>query len=182
LATAFALVELLRFDLWILRNRNSTLTEQNLLRLNIARRTVTVALTVLWVTGLWLVIDGSLAADKYLANQKLWMKLFTVVLLTLNGVVMHRFGFSQMRPGCVLMRLPVRQQSVLLGMGVISSISWLFAAFLGIARLWNHTTGIGELTLIYLLLLVTGFIVAGLMLSRYMVRGEPAADKSAGAV
>lgn len=161
LATAFALVELLKFDLRQLRNLNRPLTAVDMEQLTRARKIATLALVILWITGLGLVVIGVVTEPgKYLSNQKLWMKLFTVSLLTFNGVLMHGFGFVRLKPGLVFSEMPRTWQWVLLGMGVLSTVSWLFAAFLGIARAWNYTASFEQLLIVYGWLLVGGFIAA----------------------
>lgn len=166
LAAAFALVELLRFDIRFLRNLNRPFAVFDLQRLIVAKRTVRLALIVLWLTGIWMVVNGAIdEPGKYLANQKLWMKLFTVLLLTLNGMLMHSIGFSHfLEAGTVFTQLAYKSQLRLLGMGVVSSVSWLYAAFLGIARPWNYTTEFQDLFSIYIWLLLCGFIVTNLLL------------------
>lgn len=165
LATAFALVELLKFDIRLLLNLNRPLAAVDLQRLISTKNTVTLALVVLWVTGIWFVVNGAIdEPGKYLTNQKLWMKVFTVSLLTVNGMLMHSIGFTRLRPGAVFSEMALRDQWLLLGMGVVSSVSWMFAAFLGIARAWNYTASFDDLLVMYLWFLWGGFTVANLPL------------------
>ncbi len=165
LATAFALVELLKFDIRLLRNLNRPLAAIDLQRLVSTKNTVTLALVVLWITGIWFVINGVIdEPNKYLTNQKLWMKIFTVWLLTANGMLMHAIGFTHLKPGVVFSEMALKHQWILLGMGVVSSVSWMTAAFLGIARVWNYTASFQELFGMYLLCLLGGFAVANLPL------------------
>jgi CRP-like cAMP-binding protein len=165
LATAFALVELLKFDIRLLRNLNRPLAAADLHRLISTKNTVTLALVVLWITGIWFVVNGVIdEPGKYLTNQKLWMKLLTVWLLTVNGMLMHSIGFTHLRPGVVFSEMALKNQWILLGMGVVSSVSWMSAAFLGIARVWNYTASFLDLFVIYFLCLLGGFAAANLPL------------------
>lgn len=178
LATAFALVELLNFDRRLLRSLHRPLAAADLERLAIARHTVALALAILWITGLWFVVVGVDAEPGvYLSNQKLWMKLFIVALLTINGALMHFVGFGRLRPGVVFSDLPFPQQCILLGMGVFSTVSWLFAAFLGIARVWNHTVSFEHLLVMYGGLLVGGFVAANVLLMLPSIRRVTARTK-----
>ena len=175
LATAFALVELLKFDIRLLWNLNRPLAAADLQRLVSTKNTVTLALVVLWITGIWFVINGAIdEPDKYLTNQKLWMKLFTVTLLTVNGMLMHSIGFTRLRPGAVFSEMALRDQWLLLGMGVVSSVSWMFAAFLGIARPWNYTASFPDLLVLYLWFLWSGFTAASLPLVYLRLRNNSA--------
>ena len=165
ISTAFALVELLKFDIRLLLNLNRPLAAPDLQRLINTKNTVTLALVVLWITGIWFVVNGVIdEPDKYLTNQKLWMKVFTVSLLTVNGMLMHSIGFTRLRPGAVFSEMMLKDQWLLLGMGVVSSVSWMFAAFLGIARVWNYSVSFQDLFVMYLWFLWGGFTVANLPL------------------
>ena len=61
-----------------------------------------------------------------------------VVLLTINGLLLHRFGFPLLERAPFAL-LPSVARTRLALMGALSLSAWLFAAFLGIARPWNHT-------------------------------------------
>jgi len=175
LATAFALVELLKFDIRLLRNLNRPLAAVDLQRLVSTKNTVTLALVVLWITGIWFVVNGVIdEPDKYLTNQKLWMKVFTVSLLTVNGALMHSIGFTHLRPGVVFSEMALKHQWVLLGMGVVSSVSWMSAAFLGIARVWNYSASFQDLLVMYFWFLWGGFTAANLPLLYLRLRKNSA--------
>ena len=138
LATCIALGRVLLADhkLWLWRK--TPLGSTQLAYLEETQKVVTLALLALWVTGLALVLQGYLdEGQRYLLNQKLWAKVAVVLLLSLNGMLLHRVGFPQ------LQRAPYTFQSFsersrLALLGALSTSSWLFAAFLGVARPWNH--------------------------------------------
>src|SRR5207253_10847465 len=70
-------------------------------------------------------------------NQKLWAKVSVVALLSLNGALLHRVGFPLLQKApFVLLDSCARIRLALLG--AFSMSGWLFAAFLGVARAWNH--------------------------------------------
>lgn len=138
LATCIALGTLLQADHRLWRWRKESLNETMRAQLAEVQQLVSLALLALWGTGLALVAQGYLAEGvEYLLNQKLWAKGSVVVLLSLNGVLLHRLGFPLLHqapfvalPGSVRIRLGL--------MGALSMSAWLFAAFLGVARPWNH--------------------------------------------
>lgn len=178
LATAFALVELLKFDFQILRKLNQPLSLAARKQLRRVRVTISLALAVLWVTGIGLVVSSALVApDSTLANEKLWMKVIVVLLLTLNGILVHRVASRWLTPGLVVSDMPPLQQQLLLVMGTVSTVSWLFAAFLGIARTWDNTARIEELLALYGALLIAAIVVLNVLLA-----ARPARNASKNAV
>lgn len=97
-----------------------------------ASRLVGLALGALWISGLLLIgidtgFDPVVIADK----PKLLAKLSVVLLLSLNGWALHRWAFP-------LLASPQEEPHKAAGLpallGGISSASWLFAAFLGVAK------------------------------------------------
>jgi uncharacterized membrane protein len=128
---------------------------------------------VLWISGLALVLLGYLEnPQQYLMNQKLWAKFTVVSVLTLNGIALHYFSFPRVTSRRGLLGLPTFEQILVALTGALSSVSWLFACYLGIARPWNHTVDYSFVMFIYSGLLVGAFIVAGEVL-RSMRRTDP---------
>ena len=138
LATCIALGRVLQADhkLWSWRKEALDLTQRQYIE--DTQKIVTLALWALWGSGLLLVLQGYVTeGDAYLLNQKLWAKVTVVVLLTLNGTLLHRIGFPLLQKGAfVLLHASGRTRLALLG--ALSMSSWLFASFLGVARAWNH--------------------------------------------
>jgi hypothetical protein len=130
-------------------------------------------LIVLWISGLTLVLLGYLDnPQQYLMNEKLWAKFTVVSVLTLNGIALHYFSFPRVTSRKGLLGLPTFEQILVTLTGALSSVSWLFACYLGIARPWNYTVDYSFIMFIYTGLLVGAFIVAGEVL-RAMRRSEP---------
>jgi len=101
---------------------------------------VSAGLLLIWVTGALLVADNALDAPASIMNQKLWAKLVIVTVLTLNAVLLHRMVLPRAasRVGQPLFETSfgrVSMVSVLLG--AVSAVSWMFAAYLGVARELN---------------------------------------------
>jgi len=107
-------------------------------------RIVVVALVVLYATGAALVWQGALEHPDYLANPKLQAKLVLVVLLTINAFVLHRLTFPRLARGRRVARWHASDW-LLIGIPVgVSNFLWMFVAFLGVARAWNHTVSFGD--------------------------------------
>ncbi len=153
LAMAVAVGKMLEYDFRFLRSVHRPISAQQWTDLLHTKRTMTVALAVLWVTGLGFVYGGQAQYPGYLSNEKLWMKVLTVCTLTLNGMLMHHFAFPYMRQGKVFLQWPLGRVLLLTGFATVSSISWLYASFLGIARSWNDTVAFEQALAVYLALL-----------------------------
>ncbi|MBB2496509.1 hypothetical protein [Aquipseudomonas ullengensis] len=138
LASCLALGRVLVADHKLWQWRASPLNALQLDYLAETQRIVSLALLALWISGLLLVLQGYLDEGQgYLLNQKLWAKVVIVVLLSFNGVLLHRIGFPALQCGSFC-SLPFPLRSRLALLGALSTTGWLFAAFLGVARLWNH--------------------------------------------
>ncbi len=98
--------------------------------------TVTAALVILWLTGAVLIgVDAaSSGLWKTLSNPKLQAKLMLVTLLTLNGVVLHASILPMLQESGGLLDLGERDRLRAIWAGAISGVSWMAAAFFGIAR------------------------------------------------
>ncbi|EJM77774.1 DUF2214 family protein [Pseudomonas sp. GM55] len=138
LATCIALGRVLQADHKLWSWRKETLDQARLEYIDETQRIVSLALLALWASGLLLVLQGYLnEGDAYLLNQKLWAKVTVVTLLSLNGALLHRVGFPLLQKApFVALRSAGRTRLALLG--ALSMSGWLFAAFLGVARAWNH--------------------------------------------
>ncbi|HLM52709.1 MAG TPA: hypothetical protein VK325_03740, partial [Pseudoxanthomonas sp.] len=86
----------------------------------------------LWVTGLAIAaIDTHLSWAEFAAKPKLQAKLVCLCVLTANGWALHHKVFKRLSNP---RRIDAKTALVFGGLGAISTSSWLFAAFLGIAR------------------------------------------------
>lgn len=173
LAACVAIGILLIQDLALAKTKGSPLTTSAIRDLTKSAEIMFVALVVLWISGLSLVLLGYLEdPQQYLMNEKLWAKFTVVAVLTLNGIALHYFSFPRVTSRRGLLGLPTFEQILVTLTGALSSVSWLFACYLGIARPWNYTVDYSLIMFIYAGLLVGAFIVAGEVL-RAMRRAEP---------
>lgn len=106
-------------------------------------RLITVALGVLYGTGAALVALGLAADPGYLANPKLQAKLVLVLVLTLNAVVLHRQTFPSLASGRRVARWKMAHFLRVAVPVALSNCLWMYCAFLGIARPWNHQASLG---------------------------------------
>ncbi|HSX51933.1 MAG TPA: DUF2214 domain-containing protein [Cellvibrio sp.] len=173
LAACVAIGILLIQDLALAKSKGRPLSAVAIKDLTKSAEVMFIALVVLWISGLSLVLLGYLEnPQQYLMNEKLWAKFTVVSVLTLNGIALHYFSFPRVTSRRGLLGLPTFEQILVTLTGALSSVSWLFACYLGIARPWNYTVDYSFVMFIYSGLLVGAFIVAGEVL-RAMRKAEP---------
>ncbi|AZQ55278.1 hypothetical protein [Burkholderia cenocepacia] len=99
------------------------------------QRTVTLALTVLWITGIAIIaFDMRTQGLGYLGNPKLQAKIAIVALLTFNGIALHSAVLPALEKAGCLLKLSFERRMVAIFAGVISAVSWFYAAMLGVGR------------------------------------------------
>ena len=128
IAFALALATILKEDVRLLRAKRI-----NSASLLASAKSVKWLLLALWVTGVPMVMmdigtDVSLLLDK----PKLLAKLIVVGALTLNGILLHLVAFPMLtgKP-----QNPNKAATIAATLGAVSTASWLYAFFLGAARL-----------------------------------------------
>jgi hypothetical protein len=100
--------------------------------LGIAARLVTFALVSLWLTGLAIIgFDTRFDMTNLMQNTKLLAKLTVVIALSINGVLLHRLAFPRFS---IAQDEPHDAATLPAVLGGISASTWLFAAFMGVAK------------------------------------------------
>ncbi|MDO9435679.1 hypothetical protein [Hydrogenophaga sp.] len=127
-------------------------------------RIVTVALMVLYLTGVALVAAGVQGASDYLTNPKLQAKLALVVLLTLNAFILHLWVFPILGRARTVSRWKRRDRLVVAASVSLSNSLWFYCAFLGVARLWNGTVSLGFVLLVALMVWAVTLLMAHVLL------------------
>jgi hypothetical protein len=106
-------------------------------------RAITLALAVLYVTGIAMIVLGLHDNSDYLANPKLQAKLILVAVLSINALVLHYFTFPGLARGRRVSRWKPRDFLRVALPVAVSNGLWMYCAFLGIARPWNNTVSVG---------------------------------------
>ncbi|UVE19459.1 hypothetical protein NVV93_08820 [Pseudomonas sp. LS44] len=129
------------------------------------KTTVLIALGALWITGLMIIgLDASIKGQEYFLNPKLQAKILIVVLLTINGYVLHNLVMPAMnKAGCIL-KLDVNTRTLAVFAGTVSAVSWLYAAMLGVGRPLAWKYSMQELLVAYPLLIAAGFTMMILLI------------------
>ena len=182
LAACVAVGILLIQDLALAKSKGTPLSTTAVKDLTKSAEIMFMALIALWMSGLTLVLIGYIDnPQEYLMNPKLWAKFTVVAILTLNGILLHYFSFPRVTSRRGLLGLPTLEQILVTLTGALSTVSWLFACYLGIARNWNYTTDYSFVMFIYSGLVICAFIVAGevlRMMRRAEAQQEPASEST----
>lgn len=160
IAACIAVGVLLMQDLTLSKTGGRRLSLGAVKELRYAARNISIALMVLWGSGLVLVAWGAFNDPQYLANQKLWAKVAVVSVLTANGAILHHFSFPRVVSSSGVVGLGFFEKTAVASTGAVSTVSWLFACYLGIARPWNHAVAFDEVMFIYVSLLMPACVVA----------------------
>jgi len=123
------------------------------------QKTVSIALALLWLTGIAIVSrDAALAGWEYFLNPKIQAKIVIVCLLTLNGLVLHNAVLPALKAAGSVLHLPLGRRTLALLAGSISGVSWFYAAMLGIGRPLNWNYALTELLVMYPALIAAAFL------------------------
>jgi hypothetical protein len=136
-------------DFWILRWMRWGSLPAEIARIFLfVSKVCTVGIVLLWLSGLGFLAIYALESPEKLANPKLWAKITVVVVLTLNGLIIH----SAVLPGVLrdvgrpmLEGISGARTGVFLISGAVSGVSWYTAFVLGMVREFNNTVAYGLL-------------------------------------
>ncbi|MES3013416.1 MAG: hypothetical protein V4750_06765 [Pseudomonadota bacterium] len=107
-------------------------------------RLMTIALAVLYLTGGAMIALGLQDDPTWLSgNPKLQAKLILIALLSINALVLHHYTFPGLARGRRVARWKIRDFMRVALPVALSNCLWMYCAFLGIARPWNHTVSLG---------------------------------------
>ncbi|WP_052417327.1 DUF2214 family protein [Cellvibrio mixtus] len=160
LAACVAIGILLIQDYALFQTHGRRLTTLEIAELHLNAKRVSIALLLLWVTGIAIVIKGYIGHPDYIINQKLWAKLSVVVVLTVNGYLLHNFCFPRLCKPQGLNELSSSEKVLLALAGSLSTTSWLYASYLGIARHWSFSVNYTDMMAIYAGTFLMLFIIA----------------------
>lgn len=120
-------------------------------------------LIILWITGLGVVyIDTGFVFEKIITAQKLITKLSCVGVLTVNALLVHFVAFKLL----AVEKLSKSNLSVMGVVGAISTASWSFAGFLGVAKPLVKHLSLADFLSLYCVVLAVAVVVAGFLTPR----------------
>jgi len=131
IAFALALATILKEDVRLLRAK--LIDSASLLA---SAKLVKWLLLALWVTGVPMVMmDIGTDVSLLLGKPKLLAKLIVVGALTLNGILLHLVAFPMLTSN---LENPNKVATIAVTLGAVSITSWLYASFVGVARVVGH--------------------------------------------
>lgn len=139
----------------------------NVALLRLSARWVSVCLLGLWLSGAAVIgLDTGFDLSQIARNDKLLAKLTVVAILTLNGVLLHRFAFPHL-----VAPLPAAMQSAWgpALLGGISASTWVYAAFIGVAKPFA-ALGYGGLMALYGLVVSVALTMAMIFIRPRLAR------------
>jgi hypothetical protein len=146
IAFALALAAVIKEDVHLLRESHVDTTS-----LLATAKLVKWLLLALWVTGVPMVmIDIGTDVSLLLGKPKLLAKLIVVGALTLNGILLHLVAFPMVtgKP-----QNPNKAATIAATLGAVSTTSWLYASFVGVARIVAPYFSLRDFIVLYLLAL-----------------------------
>jgi len=174
LAIAAALGSALAADaLLVLRGVFRPITAVTMETARFLAQFVLVGLVAVWATGIPLAIKIYQANPEFVGNDKFWVKVFIVAVLSINGLIIHRIVLPHVaaQQGRRLFDgLGSRKRLALAAVGGVSFVSWMFPMFLGAAKELSYVVPAHQLMEAYCLTLaaaVTALSVLALTVGRH---------------
>jgi len=139
--------------------KRKAFTEHDTAHMESLQRSVVGALIALWVTGIAVIgIDYLDKGMDYFMNPKLHAKVIIVVLLSYNGILLHRLVLPALQKAGSLLNLGFSARMLALFCGSLSAVSWMYAAMLGVGRPLAWKYSLSELLMAYPVLIALGFL------------------------
>ena len=120
--------------------------------IDFASAIVTAGLVLLWLSGLGLLAYYSAFDLAAMRNPKVWAKISVVVVLTLNGIVIHAMVLPLLRRQVgrgIFEGVSNIRKSLTLATGAISIVSWYVPMLLGVAKSLNFAVPFHVILLSY---------------------------------
>jgi hypothetical protein len=167
LGMCFGLGGATMLDLWILRwMRKGSLPVEIGRTFHFISDAVTIGLCLLWLSGLGFLALYAMESPEKFENPKLWAKVIVVIVLTINGMIIHAFVLPEAlrdlsRP--LLFGVSRGRAALFLASGAISGVSWYTAFAFGIFRELNNSVTFTLLVIMWLTLILATSLAATLL-------------------
>lgn len=162
-------------DLLILRFLQlESISQEKLNIVHFLTKIVTAGLLLLWISGMGFLLLYYLNTPEKLANPKIWAKVSIVLILTINGVLLHRFILPILQANIgksLLNAVTYKVRNLMLFIGSISFVSWVFPLLLGSSKALNFTVPALDILLYYGLVLLGVFLLL-LILAQLLVESR----------
>lgn len=130
-------------------------------------RFVSAGLVLLWASGIGLIWVNYMGKHEYLSNQKLWAKIAIVLILTINGIVVHNkvmpfLKASMNKP--LFTGVTKGTLALMTFVGSVSFVSWSVPLILGVASELNYVTSMWVILLSYVTAMLGAWCILYLMM------------------
>ncbi len=127
---------------------------------------VTAGLVILWITGLGFLAHYWASTPEKLGNPKIYAKMSIVLILTLNGIFIHRVVLPYMKRrigGCLFDGMSKVRRTLFLTSGAVSVTSWYVPMLLGKIPQVNFVVPATTILLAYGILVALAVIMAHIL-------------------
>ncbi len=125
-------------------------------------RIASFGLWTIWITGLAILLYYFLEAPQLLENPKIWGKFFIVVMLTINGFMIHNHAIPSLKnlTGSRVLDRNFSEVAIkYLPIVTISVVSWAMAFLLGAYKELNGVVSSGTIIAVYLATLLAAYML-----------------------
>lgn len=123
------------------------------------------ALIVIWLTGFGAMLNWLYNDPELLLNQKVWGKICIVIVLTINGVTVHKMILKAIRKNIgktLFHKMSKRKMTLFVSTGVISSVSWYTACAVALTSSLNFQSKYDILFMTYGVVCLTTIVLVNL--------------------
>ena len=136
-------------------------------------RVVAASLVTLWISGIAIVyLDVSVNGLEYFSNPKLQAKIAIVLILTINGFLLHGAVMPAIQKFRGMLHMPFNPLMLAIISGAVSAVSWFYAALLGVGRPLSWKYSLLQLLAAYPFLIAGGVAVITVLTLRAIIRGD----------
>ncbi|MCJ8314395.1 MAG: hypothetical protein HRU38_19850 [Saccharospirillaceae bacterium] len=145
------------------------ITEDKMKMIQFMTKLVIFGLVLLWITGLGFLGMYYFEAAEKLANPKIWAKVTIVIILTFNGVWLHKFVMPLLQQNIgkkLFDEISKNTKRLMITAGTISLVSWIFPIILGSSTALNFILPMYEILAYYFVALVLTFVVLTFIMNK----------------
>lgn len=138
-----------------------------------AAKLTTFGLVVLWISGIGFLMEYNALNPDKLANPKIHAKVVIVLILTLNGALIHRFVLPILwhYTGRDVLKMASNKTLMLFGAcATVSTISWVFPIIFGLNKALNFNYS--AVTLLSQYLMCIALVIALVFSALYLWRAK----------
>lgn len=160
LLASYSVVKIISFDKKISENILSPVTEKLYEEFKKLESNISKILLLLIFSGIFMIIYGFYNNPSYFENDKILFKLFLVIVISINGLIFHILTNTIQIGESLYNNKYIEYFKIC---AIISSMSWVWACFIGIARAWDNVVPFNEILFLYVFTLVLTYVVISIL-------------------